>query len=236
VHDPLVVAFEVRRPWPQRSRSHDAVGGASRWMLRLDSPFWILAGRGWYWPSLVTVWHREPGGHDSGEVCRQYRKWQDEAGGGWHMDVLHAWRWHVRHWKIQVHTAQDLRRRLLTRCAWCGGRSRKTDPVNISHSWDGPRGRWWQGEPGLFHDGCSSLERAHAKCLCDAPDFGEDGGGWPRDYGSCRRCGRFRPWHYQPDDADRLVASLPPGSRIPAGLRPRLDALWAERRRRRESA
>jgi hypothetical protein len=208
MHDPLVVAFEIRRPWPRRS----SFGAHRR-----------------YWPPVVTVWHREPRGHDSGEVCKQYRKWRDEAG-GWHMDVLHGWKFHAHHWEIQVHPAQVLRRRLLTRCCWCGGRDRKRDPVNCSHQWDGPRGRWWRGEPGLYHSDCSSVERSWRKCFCAEP--GLDHG----DYGQCAFCGGFRSWRDEPDEADRLLASLPKGSRIAPELRPQIEALWAERRRRRESA
>lgn len=220
MHDPLTVAFEIRRPWPQRSR--DPKDG-TRWQVGL-SPFWVLAGRGWYFPAVVIVWHREPGGHDSGRMCPQYRRWPDEAG-MWHGKPRHWWRWHIWHWKIQVLPLQALRRQVLTRCAWCGGRSRSGDPVNISHSWDGPRGRWWRGEPGLFHHDCSSVQAAHAKCLCDVPKL-------PDDYGSgrCLTCGKFRPYRSVPDDADRMLAALHVGSRIPAALRPTLEAAWQRRR------
>lgn len=43
MHDPLVVAFEIRRPWPNRDHSHDtklgqtAVGLHVYW-LRCDEP------------------------------------------------------------------------------------------------------------------------------------------------------------------------------------------------------
>jgi hypothetical protein len=193
MHDPLVVAFEIKRPWPKR---RDA--------------------RGWrYWPSIVTVWHREPGGADSLSICGRKR---------WHL--------HVHHWHLQVPPFQALRRSLLTRCAWCGGLSRKGDYVNISHSWDGPRGRWWHGEPGLFHTDCSSVERAHGTCMCPEAVFYRPDSG----YGDCLTCGRFRPWRYAPDEADRLLAALPAGGRITPEIRPAVEAAWAERRRRKEMA
>jgi hypothetical protein len=209
MHDPDAVAFTIRRPWPKR-----AIG----WR---------------YFPALITVWHREPGGRDSGEVCRHYRRWQDDDG-KWQTTLLRAWRFHVHHWHLQVHPLQRLRRWALTRCAWCGGRQRKQDPVNVSHQWDGPRGRWWQGEPGLFHQDCSMVDRAHAKCLCVVPVFGPDGGGWPRDYGHCLTCGRFRGWRSEPDAADRILAGLPSGSRLTAEVRAAVEPAWAERRRLRE--
>src|SRR6266498_2769951 len=193
MHDPLVVAFEVRRPWPRRG----------------------LAGRR-YWPPIITVWHREPGGHDSGEVCRQHLRWQDEAG-DWQIKALHGWKLHIRHWKIQIHPAQMLRRRLLTRCAWCGGRSRKGDQVNCSHSWDGPSGRWWRGEPGLYHGDCSSVATVYRMCFCADPLLNHSG------YGQCAVCGKFRSYGKEPDDADRLLASLPKGSRITPELRPQIE-------------
>lgn len=65
MHDPLVVAFEIKRPWPD---SYETTGRRRR-----------------YWPAMITVWHREPGGRNSGTVCKQNsRKWH----------VLHI-KWHV---------------------------------------------------------------------------------------------------------------------------------------------
>lgn len=186
MHDPLIVAFEIKRPWPTRRDS-----------------------RGWrYWPSVVTVWHREPGGGDANTVCKYDGRW----------------RIHVHHWRLQVPPLQELRRHLLTRCGWCGGRSRKGDYVNVSHSWDGPRGRWWQGEPGLFHMDCSAVDRAHGLCFCADPLLSQE------DYGQCALCGRSRAWRKVPDEADRLLASLPKGSRIPDEMRPQIEAAWAARR------
>lgn len=206
MHDPLVVAFEIPRPWP--------------------SYFHIKAGRRRYWPAMVTVWHREPGGHDSGEVCKHYRR-EQRPDGTWKATTLRSWKWHVHHWRIQVPALQELRRRLLTRCAWCGGRSRKGDAVNVSHSWDGPRSRWWQGERGLYHRDCSAVTGAHAGCLCADPVTDHEG------YGRCARCGRYRAWGKEPGEAERLLASIPKGQRIPVDMRPNLDAIWHSRLRER---
>lgn len=179
MHDPLVVAFEIRRPRPKTSRPRNTDG----------TPVKPIR----YWPSLVTVWHREPGGHDSGTVC----KWDTR------------WRFHVHHWRIQVPPLQELRRRLLTRCAWCGGRHRKGDAVNVSHSWDGPRGRWWQGEPGLYHGDCSAVASAHATCVCESPVLEHDG------YGQCARCGKSRSFGTTEERLTRAreLAVIPEGSR-----------------------
>lgn len=191
MHDPLTVAFEIRRPWPTAAdwRTKQAARAGIRW--RFDSPFWVLAGRGLYFPSLVTVWHRDPSGYDHVTCTRR------------------GWKFHVHHWRFQVRPLQDLRRWLLTRCAWCGGRSVKGDRVNVSHSWDGPRARWWQGERGLFHADCSSIKRAHATCVCVVPvlDSGK--------YGRCAVCDLFRPFGFTDDNLARAreLHAVPQGGR-----------------------
>lgn len=203
MHDPLTVAFTIRSPWPQHSALPAAGHRSIRWRIRLhhdcgtwcaDDPqhpegafpwwqlssysaFWRLNGKDYYFPSLITVWHREPGGRDSLSTCGKRVQRRDGTWG-----FTRGWRWHVHHWRLQCPPLQRLRRRLLTRCAWCHSRHRPGDAVNISHSWDGPSGHWWQGEPGLFHRDCSAIERAHASCACEHPVLDQG------DYGRCARC------------------------------------------------
>jgi hypothetical protein len=253
MHDPKVVAHEILRPWPQTT-SMTATGTRGdnvRWKIRhyhdcgswcADDPphregvfpwwkissysrFWRIAGRDYFWPAIVIVWHVEPGGRDALSVCQhRYRDRQ----GNWKFS--HGWRWHVHHWQFQFPPLQHLRRYALTRCAWCGGRSRKGDPVNVSHQWDGPRGHWWKGEPGLFHSDCSSVMHAQGKCFCVDPLLDQSG------YGQCQLCGGFRAWgeNSGPDEADRILRSIPPGGRITPDLRPQVEEAWAIRRARRE--
>lgn len=241
MHDPMVVAFEIRRPWPKREPLYDVDrNGRGRWSIRLRhkcdeycedreehaqrdpfpwwnprsySPFWTLAGKGFYWPSFITVWHVEPRGHDSGEVCKHHTRYQDENG-KWRFKFHHGWRFHVHHWHIQISPLQSLRRWLLTRCAWCGGHHRKGDPVNLSHSWDGPRGRWWQGAPGVYHHDCSSIASAWASCVCERPvcdDYSPTYG----PYGACAVCGKRRPFGRTEAQMARLrlLADVPKGGR-----------------------
>lgn len=193
MHDPLTVAFEIRRPWPDIAdwRTEQAARTGTRW--RFDSPYWVIAGRGLYWPCMITVWHRDPSGYDD-TTCRGKR-----------------WQWHIHHWKIQISPLQQLRRRLLTRCAWCGGRSVKGDAVNHSHQWDGPRGRWWHGESGLFHRDCSAIKSAHATCVCEWPVLEHD------TYGKCARCERTRSFGTTDEHLPRLrgLAAIPHGGRRP---------------------
>lgn len=233
MHDPMVVAFTIVRPWPKRSGLPAAPGRDTRWKIRHyhaahheDCParcrtgpfpwwktrsysrFWRVAGRDWYWPPLVTIWHREPRGADALTICR--RRYRDRHG---EWQLSRGWRWHVTHWRIQVPPLQDARRRLLTRCAWCAGRHRKGDPVNVSHQWDRPAGqRWWHGEIGLYHRDCSAVASAARACTCTepAPEHG--------DYGRCWRCGKFRAWGRTEEQLarDRSLAAVPAGTR-PAG-------------------
>lgn len=202
MHDPMCVAFEIRRPWPAHYSTH--LGRQRRW-----------------WPPIISVWHVEPRGHDSGEVCRQY----DRATGR----VLHGWRWHIHHWRIQVHALQELRRRVLTRCAWCGGGHYRRDPVDVSRSWDGPRGRWWQGEPSLHHVDCSAIAGAHDTCVCENPIHEHELAGWT--YGRCARCAKHRGWRTTADQLDRLriLAAVPAGRRDPAAYERICAMVKAER-------
>lgn len=158
MHDPLTVAFEIRRPWPRSDtwKTKAAADQGIRW--ETNGAFWVLAGRGVYWPSLITVWHRDPSGYDD-VTCGALRG--------------KAWRFHIHHWRIQVAPLQHLRRRLLTRCEVCGGHSVKGHPVNVSTQWDGPSGHWWQGEPGLTHSDCYRVPKTHYRAMADAAsDFG----------------------------------------------------------------
>lgn len=171
MHDPDVVAFEIRSPIRRRY----SVGG------------------GRYRPALITVWHREPGGHDSGTVCKRSR-----------------WAWHVHHWHLQIHSLQQFRRWALTRCEWCGGPSRKRDRVDCSASWDTAKVRFWRGEPGLYHGDCMTVKNAHNTCTCRDPLLSQ------RDYGQCAFCGRFRSWNQTPEwtqRAEQTRHAVPVGAR-----------------------
>jgi hypothetical protein len=252
MHDPDVVAFVIPRPWPQRSQfsATGSRGDGVRWRMRLShdcgpwcsgdpphksgafpwwkpgsySRFWRMAGRDFYWPPLVTVWHREPGGYDALSVCRdRVHRRHGKRAGEW--KLTRGWHWHVWHWRFQVHPYHAARRRLLTRCEWCGGRSVKGDPVNVGNSWHLPKRPWWQGEADLFHNDCHNVHRAAGLCLCTIP--GELS---HPDYGTCSACGLFRPYGYQPNEPDRLLAALGRGERPGPELKARLAELWAEAR------
>ncbi|MET7475102.1 hypothetical protein ABZT17_12175 [Streptomyces sp. NPDC005648] len=204
MHDPMTVAFEIRSPWPKPAvfMTEQAARTGTRW--KAGGAFWVLAGRGLYFPSLITVWHREPGNRDALTVCgRRVQR----SGGTWHR--TRGWRLHVHHWRIQIPPLQALRRRLLTRCTWCGGSSLNSDQVNVSHQWNRARGHWWQGERGLFHMDCSAIQSAHSTCLCDKPLLDEV------TYGRCSRCTKHRSYGTTPQRLDRArtLAAIPVGRR-----------------------
>jgi hypothetical protein len=173
MHDPMVVAWEVPLFIPKRERWRDKHYNGRRWGFsrkRFTNPehlgkpiyrWWrpagwtfALAGRVIGWRRLATIWHVEPGGHDSGEVCRHLHRWQDDDD-KWHSKPLRAWRWHVWHWHIQIPFLQGTRARLFDRCALCGRKGRP----NISHQWDGKHVGWrkWRSREGLYHRECSEL-------------------------------------------------------------------------------
>src|SRR5688572_15749492 len=113
MHDPLVLAFSIRRPaplelWrtirnPKRRWRH----GSRLHRLWRDGS-----------TTLLDVWHREPGDRDSGEVCKHYIRHQDDDG-KWHTTFKPGWKWHVHHWHLRFWPTFHLRRWLYTRCAEC---------------------------------------------------------------------------------------------------------------------
>lgn len=62
-------------------------------------------------------------------------------------------RWHIHHWKIQVHFLQALKRYLFSRCAKCGQHF-PWGYAPISTSWNGSGPRWFRGESHVYHHEC----------------------------------------------------------------------------------
>lgn len=172
MHDPMVVAFQIKLPIPRREKYREGVG-SKRWTLGRRTftnaehlgkpvyPWWrpkgyapVVAGRCYGWRYFITVWHVEPGGRDSGTVCRHYERWQDDRD-QWHSKRKRGWLFHVHHWHVQVSPLQAWRARLFDRCALCGRKGRP----NLSHQWDTPGIGWrkWRSRQGLYHHECSSL-------------------------------------------------------------------------------
>lgn len=79
--------------------------------------------------SLIEVWHQEPGGADSGTVCRYQTMGR------------HPW-----HWQIKLMPLVRVRRRL-QHCDRCGRRMNKASRFG------------YQGSDKVWHDECSLLGR-----------------------------------------------------------------------------
>lgn len=110
MHDPMSVAHEIKYPWRQ-SLTIATMNGKTTAAIR-------------YRPPMVTIWHRDPSGYDSGVRCR--------------MGPEQRWRWHVHHWRLQIHPLQRIRR-AVQRCAGCGQRFGWNPPALIAAGWDDPR-------------------------------------------------------------------------------------------------
>ena len=202
MHDPMTVVFDIRRPWPQRAhfpqgkpdRRWDfgrirVIPGSPRdeearrrgvhpvpwWRPSSWSAFWVLAGRRYYWPSLVTVWHVDPERFGDDSSCRtanytHRQEFPPDPPEAWHnarnwshryrvqretpwLDRVVPWRWHLWHWHIQVHPVQQFKRWAFSRCSKCGGRFRwGYSPV--SGSWHGTGPLWFRSERNTYHSEC----------------------------------------------------------------------------------
>lgn len=121
MHDPLVVAWNVPLPLPRLTRYRKPPEGV-RWAVRrrrrtnpenLGEPVYgwhrpcgwsaWAAGREVRMRRLATIWHVEPGGADSGDVCPHHVRWTD-SDGRWQSRPVGSWRWHVVHVRWHVWT------------------------------------------------------------------------------------------------------------------------------------
>lgn len=99
--------------------------------------------RKWYFPALVTVWHVDPEADGTDDSCRVMRnRWA---------------KFHVHHWRIQIHPAQRLRKWLFTRCEFCGERGPSLRLSTTYHR--RPKRRMLQGDRDLFHFPCGDSYR-----------------------------------------------------------------------------
>lgn len=135
MHDPMAVVFDIPAPWFQ---------------------VWKLPnGEHWrrYHPPLITVWHVEPTGADSGRIC----KGMGSSSLTWH-NVRWAWT-HRRHLRIVVPPARRVVRWLRDRCAGCGRRFFWRDS---RHSYGGSGAVW--------HEPCMTLRTVRSQ-LDDARGY-----------------------------------------------------------------
>jgi len=63
-------------------------------------------------------------------------------------------RWHLWHWKIQIHSLQNFKRWAFSRCEYCGGRFCYGESP-CTFSWNGTGPLWFRSEKSVHHSGCS---------------------------------------------------------------------------------
>lgn len=63
-------------------------------------------------------------------------------------------RWHMHHWKIQVHPLVAFKRWAFSRCERCGRRFRWGESV-CTNSWNGTGPKWFRSEPHVHHSDCA---------------------------------------------------------------------------------
>lgn len=64
-------------------------------------------------------------------------------------------KWHVWHWKFQIHPLQQFKRWAFSRCAACGKRF-PYGYAPTSHQWSGGGPRWFRSERHVYHSECSA--------------------------------------------------------------------------------
>jgi len=63
-------------------------------------------------------------------------------------------RWHIWHWRLQVHPVQKLKRWMFSRCEQCGKRFKLGEAV-VSFKWYSEGPRWFRSETDVYHESCS---------------------------------------------------------------------------------
>lgn len=64
-------------------------------------------------------------------------------------------RWHIWHWRIQIHPLQHFKRWAFSRCSQCKKRFRWGEAV-VTSNWHSAGPRWFRGETDVRHSTCSS--------------------------------------------------------------------------------
>ena len=223
MHDPMTVAFEIKRPWrqrpsemwpkgyrptwvtiwhvdPERDGSDDSCGWSypkvaseSEWVKRLAHDIEFLNRKdssalsvqrcregsvGWrlLWLQRASFWHRGkplrakqlvdalfsesfPGNRDeSWDPTQEKPERLAWVFARVYLQLTRPWyrhpRWHLWHWKIQVHAVQNFKRWAWSRCCRCGKRFRFGESP-VSSSWHSRGPGWFRGETDIYHGDCS---------------------------------------------------------------------------------
>lgn len=174
MHDPLTVAFTIRYPW----RNPRYRNSPSKFLRTYHDPIitiWHKDPERGGDDDSCDWFHSHLGQAEKAIVSRLLDNPDDnlrgyfESGDDYHVRWLvgrivqntsrtirprHRWqhpRWHVWHWRLQVHPWQRLYRRLFERCATCGK----------SFAWnESPVAVAWEGKGPLYHMQCHGIEVA----------------------------------------------------------------------------
>lgn len=163
MHDPMTVAFDIRSPFGKKNE------------LMKDKSYR-------YHAPIITIWHVDPESDGTDDSCDWFgrklpRGVRDEVNSLpedarravhmtlWVIGDRRPWyrkpKWHVRHWRLQVHPIQQFKRWTFSRCAGCGHRFR-WGYAPVSNGWGSSGPRWFQGEAGIYHGECFNMPKGVA--------------------------------------------------------------------------
>lgn len=162
MHDNMTVAFEVRSPFkrngyrrslvtiwhvdPERDGTDDSCDwfGRKRPLSTKERALWRAVWQ------IENVLDNSPHYPDSPE--HQWYQTLKDATRDWRHRERHWWqhpRWHIHHWRVQVHLWGTFHRWAFVRCSKCGGRFRWNE--GVVGSWDGKH---------IWHFDCDRLDKA----------------------------------------------------------------------------
>lgn len=76
-------------------------------------------------------------------------------------------KWHVWHWKLQIHELQHFKRWAFSRCCKCGGRFRWGQSA-CTTSWRGTGPMWFKSEEHVYHCNCDDPTSSGASASKEA--------------------------------------------------------------------
>jgi len=197
MHDPMTVAFDIRSPFARRQagrwsyrpslitiwhrdpekRGNDNSCDWAGFHRPLNAREQALAdawgnlshtlGNPPFYPD-VRLYGTAPHTEDDHSLIREmnhaFYTWQHRGRIRWHP------RWHVHHWRIQVHPVQKFRRWAFSRCVGCGRRY-SWGYAPVSGQWGGSGPRWFRSESN-YHQECFPTPHARRPEAMESPSVG----------------------------------------------------------------
>lgn len=172
MHDPMTVAFTIPYPWFRRSElfpegyhdpfitiwhvdpERDGSDDSCDWpgyKRPLNARERAVAEAVW---DMEHILDNRPF-YPNHEAHREFQKlkaairaWRRRS--KWRVPV----RWHVHHWKFQIHPLQSFKRWAFSRCKWCAKGFAFGDTNVIGYSWNGGGPLWFRSEENIAHMAC----------------------------------------------------------------------------------